>query len=161
MFRIIGTIFLAFFISTVISAQTDTLFLKKWDIHPDSVKEPFLFNTIDQWIGTPYQYAGNSQKGIDCSGFTCMLYETVYCKKIIRGSAAIFKTVQPVSKENLKEGDMVFFKIRRNTISHVGVYIGNNKFAHASVHSGVIISDMNEEYYKKRFYSGGRVESTK
>jgi len=56
----------------------------------------------------------------------------------------------------LGEGDLVFFKIKKKRISHIGIYLGNNKFAHASVKNGVIISDMDEPYYQKRFYSGGR-----
>ena len=50
------------------------------------------------------------------------------------------------------EGDILFFKIKKGQISHVGVYLGNNTFAHASVHSGVIISDLDEDYYKKYFF---------
>jgi lipoprotein Spr len=66
--------------------------------------------------------------------------------------------VKPIKKSALKEGDLVFFKIKQKRISHVGVYVGNNKFAHASVQNGVIISDLDEPYYKMYFYKGGRVE---
>jgi murein DD-endopeptidase / murein LD-carboxypeptidase len=57
----------------------------------------------------------------------------------------------------MKEGDLVFFKIKKNIISHVGIYLGNGKFAHASMHSGIIVSDLDEPYYKKYFYKATRV----
>ncbi len=70
----------------------------------------------------------------------------------------MWPAVQPLEKPDLKEGDFVFIKIRKGQISHVGIYLGNNKFAHASVKTGVIISDLDEPYYKKYFYRGGRIE---
>ena len=75
------------------------------------------------------------------------------------GSKDLWPTVKPIEKNELIEGDILFFKIKKGQISHVGVYLGNNKFAHASVQSGVIISDLNEDYYKKYFFKGGRVQS--
>ena len=65
--------------------------------------------------------------------------------------------VNPVNKEDLKEGDLVFFKIKSKAISHVGVYLGNNKFAHASSSRGVMISNLNEAYWKRYYYKGGRL----
>ncbi len=117
-----------------------------------------LYNFINEWWNTPYKYAGNSRNGIDCSGFSCLLLKTVYNKEIIRGSAEMFKVTERVKKEDLKEGDLVFFKIRNGRISHVGVYLANNKFVHASVKYGVIISSLDHEYYKKVFASGGRLK---
>ena len=63
----------------------------------------------------------------------------------------------PVSREDLKEGDLVFFKINSRTISHVGIYLGNNRFAHASSSRGVVLSNLDEPYYKRYFYKGGRL----
>jgi lipoprotein Spr len=123
----------------------------------DSAKTPYLFYEVYDWLGTKYKYAGNSKKGIDCSGFVNEMYEKAYCVGLNGGSKDIWKTVIPVEKEYIREGDILFFKIKKGQISHVGIYLGNDKFAHASVRSGVIISDLNEAYYKKYFYKGGRV----
>jgi lipoprotein Spr len=120
------------------------------------VSEPTLFETVSRWLGTPYKYAGDSKKGIDCSGFASVVYRNVYSLQLDGGSSDIYLRAVPVSKDSLQEGDLVFFKIRPSRISHVGVYLGDNKFAHASVHAGVIISDLDEPYYRQRFYKGGR-----
>lgn len=70
----------------------------------------------------------------------------------------MIQDVKKVPKEELKDGDIVFFKINGNKISHVGIYIGDNKFIHASTKRGVVINDLNEVYYKKYFYTGGRIK---
>ena len=123
---------------------------------PDSACSPYLYYQVYDWLGTRYKYSGNSKKGIDCSGFVSEMYRNTYCIDLNGSSGSIYTQVKPIDKEQLQEGDLLFFKIRRNQISHVGVYLGNNKFAHASVHSGVVVSDLDEQYYKKYFYKGGR-----
>lgn len=123
----------------------------------DSASTPYLYYKIFEWLGTKYAYAGETKKGIDCSGFVSEMYQHVYCIKLSGGSRDIFPVTSPLEKGELKEGDLVFFKIKKGQISHVGIYLGNNKFAHASVNSGVIVSDLDEEYYKRYFYKGGRI----
>ena len=124
---------------------------------PDSACSPYLFYQVYDWLGTRYKYAGKTKKGIDCSGFVREMYSSTYCVSLSGGSRDIWPTVMPVEKEALQEGDILFFKIKKGQISHVGIYLGNNKFAHASVKQGVIVSDLEEDYYKKYFYKGGRV----
>ena len=123
----------------------------------DTIANPPLFKMVSNWLGTRYCYAGDSKNGVDCSGFVSALYKNVYDVDLEGSSRDIYKNVKPLKKSQLREGDMVFFRIRKKKVSHVGVYIGQNKFAHASVHEGVIISDLDEPYYKKYFYRGGRV----
>lgn len=96
------------------------------------------------------------KKGIDCSGFTKQLYSQVFNLDIKRSSRDIFSMVNPVKKDELKEGDMVFFKIRSRSISHVGIYLGNNRFAHASS-KGVAVSSLDDAYWSRYYYKGGRV----
>ncbi|MES2417852.1 MAG: NlpC/P60 family protein [Bacteroidota bacterium] len=120
-----------------------------------------LYKFIYEWIGTPYSFGGNTKKGIDCSAFAKTIYDKVFNTTILRSSRDIFTMVDPLSKDELKEGDLVFFKIKSRSISHVGVYLGDNRFAHSSS-GGVKISNLNEPYYSRYFYKGGRIlEATK
>ncbi|HEY5326153.1 MAG TPA: NlpC/P60 family protein [Mucilaginibacter sp.] len=115
-----------------------------------------LFHFVYDWIGTPYRFGGSSRRGIDCSAFTKELYSQVFNMDIERNSRDLFSMVSPVKKDDLKEGDLVFFKIHSRRISHVGIYLGNNRFAHASSR-GVAISSLDDAYYKRYFYRGGRM----
>ena len=124
----------------------------------DSLSNPLLYETIYEWLGTTYKYSGAGKDGIDCSGFVCMLYEKVFDVRLANSSAEIFKETKPLRKKMLRESDLVFFRIKKKKVSHVGIYLGNNKFAHASTQSGVIISDLDEPYYRKYFFKGGRVK---
>jgi len=115
-----------------------------------------LFHFVYDWIGTPYRFGGSSKNGIDCSAFTKELYSDVFNMDIQRSSRDIFSMVSPVRRDDLKEGDLVFFKIHSRRISHVGIYLGNNRFAHASSR-GVAISSLDDAYYSRYFYRGGRM----
>jgi len=115
-----------------------------------------LFHFVYDWIGTPYRFGGSSKRGIDCSAFTKELYSQVFNMDIERNSRDIFSMVSPMKRDDLKEGDLVFFKIHSRRISHVGIYLGNNRFAHASSR-GVAINSLDDAYYKRYFYRGGRM----
>ena len=116
-----------------------------------------LYDFIDKWYGTPYKYAGRSKKGVDCSDFVSLLYKSVYDITVSGSVPDIYKLCKPIKRSEIKEGDLVFFKINKRYLSHVGVYLQNHKFVHASVHSGVIIDDLGEDYYKKYFRVAGRI----
>jgi len=118
-----------------------------------------LFHFVYDWIGTPYRFGGSSKSGIDCSAFTKELYSEVFNLDIKRNSRDIFSMVSPVGKDELKEGDLVFFKIHSRRISHIVIYLGNNRFAHASS-KGVAISSLDDAYYSRYFYRGGRLLSS-
>lgn len=126
-------------------------------IELDSCADASLLRNVYEWLGTPYHYGGSGRRGIDCSSFVNKVYTATYQTTLERSSRAMWTTVDPVNREDLKEGDLLFFKIRRGQISHVGIYIGNDKFAHASVSNGVIVSDLNEPYYHRYFFKGGRL----
>lgn len=111
---------------------------------------------LEEWYGTPYRYGGSTKDGIDCSAFTGFFMSTVYGITIPRTSREQYSVCDRIKKDDLSPGDLVFFKTRK-TISHVGVYMGNNKFAHASTSSGVMISDLDEEYFRKKYAGAGRV----
>lgn len=116
-----------------------------------------LYQFVYDWIGTPYRLGGKTKNGIDCSKFAYELYEKVFNTSIGHNSRNIYTQVNPISKENLKPGDLVFFKIRSRNITHVGVYIGDRKFAHASTSRGVMISNLDEAYWKRYYFNGGRM----
>jgi len=116
-----------------------------------------LYSFIEDWYGTPYRFGGDSRFGIDCSAFTRQLYSDVYNLPIVRTSIEQFTQVEPISTSELKEGDLVFFKIHSKRISHVGVYLYDGKFVHASVSQGVVISDLDDAYWTRYYAGGGRM----
>lgn len=112
-----------------------------------------------KWEGTPHKIGGMSRNGIDCSGFTVVLFQELFDHQFVgRRSSDIYQEVIPISRNELRPGDLVFFKIYGKRIDHVGVYIGNGIFSHASVQKGVIFSNLTEPYYNKRFFMGGRIK---
>lgn len=118
---------------------------------------PSWYESIYHWLGTPYRYAGKSLKGIDCSNFVNEVYKSVFGFIAGGNSAEQFARTLRVNKAELKEGDLVFFKINKNRISHVGIYLGNDRFAHSSRSKGVIVSNLKHPYYKTRFAGAGRL----
>jgi len=118
-----------------------------------------LYNTVAQWLGTPYRNGQSSMRGIDCSGFAGVIYRTVYRKNLARNSADILRlNCRRITRQNLREGDLVFFATGiTKRVTHVGVYLKDGKFAHASTSNGVIVSRLDETYYRKRWVTGGRV----
>jgi cell wall-associated NlpC family hydrolase len=118
-----------------------------------------LLAFMDQWYGVPYHWGGNNKEGIDCSAFTCQLVSDVYnVKRLPRMSADQYKATRRVPKKELKEGDLVFFHTmgRGHRITHVGVYLYNNRFVHASI-AGVQISDLGQGYYYHHYVGAGRI----
>jgi len=115
-----------------------------------------LYQFVYDWLGTPYRLGGDTKKGIDCSKFSLALYENVFNTTIGYNSRNQYANVTPVRKNDLQPGDLVFFKIRSRNITHVGVYLGDDKFAHASSSKGVMVSNLNEAYWKRYYYNGGR-----
>ncbi|GAA4324860.1 C40 family peptidase [Flaviaesturariibacter amylovorans] len=116
-----------------------------------------LLVLMDDWWGTRYRLGGNDRSGIDCSGFTCLLFNSLYGKQLPRTAREQFQYLPAVDPNELKEGDLVFFA-NGGTVSHVGFYLQNNKFVHASTSEGVTISDLNDRYWQARFAGAGRYE---
>ncbi len=128
----------------------------------EDLNNPKLLNFMDYWYGTPYHYGGTTREGIDCSAFAILLMSSVYgVATLPRTSKEQYEATRRISRSELQEGDLVFFHTlgKRRTVTHVGVYLRNNKFIHASV-SGVMISDMNDGYYEKHYIGAGRIVDT-
>jgi cell wall-associated NlpC family hydrolase len=115
-----------------------------------------LYAVIDDWWATKYHYGGTGKNGIDCSAFTGKVLSAAYGINLPRTAHEQYKVAEKINKENLLEGDLVFFNTRGG-VSHVGVYLGDNYFVHSSVASGVTISSLSDYYYGRKFIGGGRV----
>lgn len=124
----------------------------------DGSENILLYKTISEWMGTPHKLGGYNKTGIDCSAFVIEVFAQVYGYNLNRSSYEMLNNVDTINKQNLKEGDLIFFKTYKNRVSHVGIYLKNNKFVHASSSKGVIISDLNEEYWLINYYLAGRVK---
>jgi len=125
-------------------------------IEPHEIENLKLYYFINKWYGVPYQRGNIALDGTDCSGFAGLLCNEVYQQKIERNSGQIFeKNCRVKNVKRLKEGDLLFFKTEHNYIDHVGIYLHNNHFVHATVKLGVVIDNLNQTYWKRSFYKGG------
>jgi cell wall-associated NlpC family hydrolase len=125
------------------------------DVEVEQAQNLNLFKMLDEWIGTRYRLGGTSKDGIDCSALMQILFSGLYGITLPRTAREQYDFSRKLSRAELKEGDLIFF----NTIggvSHVGMYLQNNKFIHAST-GGVTISDLYEDYWMKKFIGVGRV----
>ena len=131
-----------------------------WEKKDENPISEGLLDFVYDWEGTPHRMGGNTKKGVDCSGFVIQAYLQVY-NASFRGRRAedLFGEMKPVKRNKLQEGDLVFFKINGRRIDHVGVYLSNDEFAHTSSSRGVMISNLNEAYFDKRFFMGGRMSN--
>lgn len=127
------------------------------DVPVEALSNLGLLNFIEEWYGTPYRYGGSTKKGIDCSAFTLGLMNSVFKITIPRTVKEQYESTQRIDKSELRLGDLVFFNTR-GYISHVGVYLFNNKFVHASTSSGVMISDLDDGYFSKKYMGAGRLK---
>ena len=113
-----------------------------------------LDKSINSYMGIRYKWGGETRKGLDCSGFIYRVFNDINSKEFKRISAnEMYKTGTSVTFSNLKKGDLVFFGKNRSSkrATHVGIYIGNNTFAHAATTKGVSRSKLSNVYWKKKF----------
>jgi lipoprotein Spr len=125
---------------------------------PKALTNLSLYNFIDDWYGTDYRMGGNDKDGIDCSAFVQRLYLEVFGFSMVRTALEQFNNCTMVwDTDKLKEGDLVFFRIHSKRVTHVGVYLMNNFFVHASASQGVVISSLNDAYWSKYFAGAGQI----
>lgn len=133
-------------------------FFQELDSLYDASECKELYACVYELKDVPYKFYGRSDSGLDCSGFTIRLFEKAYNENLSGGSSDLFLKTTEVDTSMLQEGDLLFFKIAKNRISHVGVYLGNRRFVHTTTKAGVIVSSLDEAYYQKYFYKAGRLK---
>lgn len=112
---------------------------------------------IESFLGVPYQLGGETKAGMDCSGLVVAVYKQYAGFKLPHDTKKLHKLVKNVDKGDLSYGDLVFFSNGWLSASHVGIYIGEGKFVHSTEDLGVIVSSLDEDYYKKRYIGARRV----
>ena len=117
-----------------------------------------LYEAVNSWLGVPYKYGGTDRGGIDCSAFVGMIYKEVYGVTLKRTANDMLNDVTLYGKGQLKEGDILFFTNSKGKVSHVGIYLKEGLFAHASTSNGVSVSRVEDTYWSRHFYKAGRVK---
>jgi len=165
-FKLLSFIFLAFIITGCSNKQTSYT-----NTYSELNNLPFpsasLENTLssvdyklqsfyNEWRGVKYKWGGNSKRGIDCSAFIQQAYKKSFNIKIPRTTKTQVKVGKTIKRSQLKLGDLVFFKTGYDQ-RHVGIYLDNGKFMHASTKRGVIISKLNNSYYNRHYWTAKRI----
>lgn len=115
-----------------------------------------LYQQHEEWHGTPYRMGGQSKRGIDCSGFVQLTYQRKLGISLPRTTERQAAVGHPVSQTQLHTGDLIFFKIN-GTTRHVGIYLDKNRFLHASKSSGVMISELDSNYWQSAYWKAKRI----
>lgn len=141
-----------------VSPKKENIEPKKSDkAQSGSFEQQKMMDAILAWLGTPYELGGETKSGIDCSAFSKEIFKTSASVDLPRTTEQQVKLGSSVSQENLKFGDLIFFNTTGQNPSHVGIYIGDDMFAHASVSFGVTLSSLYSSYYKKRYTEARRI----
>jgi cell wall-associated NlpC family hydrolase len=128
------------------------------EVLPNQISNVMLYRFIDDWYGVKYRMGGDTKKGVDCSAFVQTLYKYVFGLDLLRTACLQFDSSELITNPaDLKEGDLVFFKVKSSHISHVGVYLRNNFFVHSASSKGVSIANLSSAYWSKYFAGGGRI----
>lgn len=142
-------------------AETEMLverFAEMIEEEPQELSNLRLYRFIDDWYGVRYKYGGTTIRGIDCSAFSQKVYNQIFCTTLRRTSRSQYKHCKRIKHyEDAVEGDLVFFRIHRTRISHVGIYLANGYFVHASRSKGVMISSLSDRYWQRRYAGCGRM----
>ena len=118
--------------------------------------EQMLRAEIQSWLGTPHRMGGLSPRGIDCSGLVVVLYDDLFDMRLPRTTRALMRKGRRVEKRNLTAGDLVFFK-PDTKFHHVGIYIGQGEFVHASTSYGVMLSRMDDDFWRQCYLTSRRL----
>jgi len=139
------------------NTSTRTASTKKWIDSQNITGISEWDEVLLPWLGTPYKYGGNTKSGTDCSGFVSSVYMEKEKMSIPRTTRDGFKNGKSIDKDDLVVGDLVFFSRQGNgkNVSHVGIYVGEGNFMHASTSLGVTITPLEDNHWKA-LYLGAR-----
>jgi hypothetical protein len=122
-----------------------------WDYRQDwQVPSKRVAELAQAYRGTPYLYGGTTRRGIDCSGFVLVVYRDIAHAHMPRTTAHLKRLGLAVRRAEAHTGDLVFFRTSGPRVNHVGIYLDNGRFAHASSSLGVTVSGLDEPYYRER-----------
>jgi cell wall-associated NlpC family hydrolase len=127
------------------------------NLTPEGINRDKVLLDIVSFLGVPYEFGGRTKEGIDCSGFTSAIYTSAVETQLPRSTVDQYRMGAPITRDGLQFGDLVFFNTTGIPPSHVGIYIEDDLFAHASVSSGVTISSLESTYYNKRYIGARRI----
>jgi cell wall-associated NlpC family hydrolase len=142
-------------IKSITNGSRDFRKEKNTAIHP--LDQSRMMREISKYMGVSYVSGGASMEGMDCSGYTMTVYKNAIGKKLPRTSLEQSNYGEPVKLSELKFGDLIFFNTTGERASHVGIYLGDDLFAHASVSLGVTISSLQSSYYADRYEFARRI----
>lgn len=125
--------------------------------HKGRIDKAKMSRIINSYLGVPYQYGGDTKSGTDCSGLVAQVYRKYAGFNLPRSTKKLYQLVKQVEQDDLAYGDLVFFSDGWFSVSHVGIYIGEGRFVHSAKSSGVIVSSLNENYYRRRYRGARRV----
>ncbi len=154
--RYLITLFVLFLLTACSTTRQDTP-VPVTPIHNDEAQMNNLAIYAISLYDTPYQYGGKSRSnGFDCSGFVQYVFRNTLGLQLPRTSSEMSRAGTPLGQDQLKPGDLVFFNTTHSPYSHVGIFVGDNRFVH-SPRSGkaIMMSSMNEKYWRTR-YNGAR-----
>lgn len=118
-----------------------------------------LYRFITEWTGVRYKLGGLDKSGIDCSGFALLLERDIYSLDLPRRSREQAEIIKEKELRQLKEGDLIFFSFGGSAVDHVGVYLNNNYFVHASTTRGVVVDDLTLPAYQKAMVKAGTIKN--
>ena len=132
-------------------------FYQAREINIIAAQNPDLYFEVYVWLNTPYRWGGRNKSGIDCSGFVAYVCNKIFHTTLAGSAGDIFNNCTEIQPTELEEGDLLFFNIGGKYLSHMGVYLQHDEFAHATVHGGVMVNSLKEGYYKRWFYKAARL----
>ncbi len=142
-----------------VAELSDKLGIRLSNTDKEDDRNMALYAQSSLWIGVKYRYAGLTKRGVDCSGLVHNIYKEAYGRKVPSSTADLIKKSKKIHNKDLRPGDLLFFATtnKKKKISHVGIYLKDGYFIHASTSRGVMVNHISEKYYKKNWVRNGRL----
>jgi len=126
-----------------------------------NLKNKSLYSFITNWAGVKYKLGGLDKNGIDCSGFALLLNKEIYGVQLPRRSRDQAEVIKNTNPGQLKEGDLIFFSFSGNEVDHVGVYLKDDYFVHASTNRGVVVDNIKIPVYQNALVKAGPIKDAR